>query len=269
VLGLREVMDAPELLAAEWQRKDILPKIEALYHQIWVYGPEGFWDPLMGLDVSAGLRARMTYCGFLHRTVPQSFTRPFDTDGNFILVTTGGGGDGVELLRQVLAAYERDPALPHDALLVLGPFMPTEAREEIAGRAAALGRVSVIEFDNRIEKLIVESQGIVGMCGYNTFCEALSFDKRALMVPRVAPRQEQYVRALRAAELGLIDMLHPDEAEDPAVMVEALRRLPNRPLPSEIGCAHMMNGLETIGDRTFDLISRRHGRMLSVIEGGF
>jgi hypothetical protein len=52
-------------------------------------------------------------------------------------------------------------------------------------------------------------------------------------------------------------------------MVEALRRLPNRPLPSEIGCAHMMNGLETIGDRTFDLISRRHGRMLSVIEGGF
>ena len=269
VLGLREVMDAPELLAAEWQRKDILPKIEALYHQIWVYGPEGFWDPLMGLDVSAGLRARMTYCGFLHRTVPQSFTRPFDTDGNFILVTTGGGGDGVELLRQVLAAYERDPALPHDALLVLGPFMPTEAREEIAGRAAALGRVSVIEFDNRIEKLIVESHGIVGMCGYNTFCEALSFDKRALMVPRVAPRQEQYVRALRAAELGLIDMLHPDEAENPAVMVEALRRLPNRPLPSEIGCAHMMNGLETIGDRTFDLISRRHGRMLSVIEGGF
>jgi predicted glycosyltransferase len=103
-------------------------------------------------------------------------------------------------------------------------------------RAAALGRVRVIEFDNRIEKLIVESQGVVGMCGYNTFCELLSFDKRALMVPRVSPRKEQYVRAFRAAELGLIDMLHPDEADDPRVMVEALKRLPTRPRPSDVGC---------------------------------
>jgi predicted glycosyltransferase len=150
----------------------------------------------------------------------------------------------------------------------MGPFMPADAREEIAGRAAALGRVRVIEFDNRIEKLIVESQGVVGMCGYNTFCELLSFDKRALMVPRVSPRKEQYVRAYRAAELGLIDMLHPDEADDPEVMIAALRHLPNRPRPSDVGCAHMMNGLDTIGDLTFDLISHRHQPMLSVIEGG-
>jgi predicted glycosyltransferase len=268
VLGLRDVMDAPELLAAEWQRKDVLPKVEALYHQIWVYGPEGFWDPLKGLGASAALRARMTYCGFLHRTVPQSYARTLGNDGNYLLVTTGGGGDGVELLRQVLAAYERDGALPHDALLVMGPFMASEAREEIAARAAAIGRVNVIEFDSRIEKLIVESQGVVGMCGYNTFCELLSFDKRALMVPRVAPRKEQYVRAYRAAELGLIDMLHPDEADNPAAMVAALKRLSKRPSPSEVGCHHMMNGLDTIGDRVFDLISHRHRPMLSVIKGG-
>jgi predicted glycosyltransferase len=268
VLGLRDVMDAPELLAAEWQRKDVLPKVEALYHQIWVYGPQGFWDPLKGLGASAALRSRMTYCGFLHRTVPQSYTRSLSNGGNYILVTTGGGGDGVDLLRQVLAAYESDAALPHDALLVMGPFMASEAREEIATRAAAIGRVNVIEFDSRIEKLIVESQGVVGMCGYNTFCELLSFDKRALMVPRVAPRKEQYLRACRAAELGLIEMLHPDEAENPAAMVAALKRLSQRPSPSEVGCHHMMNGLDTIGDRVFDLISNRHRPMLSVIKGG-
>jgi predicted glycosyltransferase len=268
VLGLRDVLDSPELLAAEWKRKDIMSRVEAFYHQIWVYGPEGFWDPLMGLEVSASVRARMTYCGFLQRSLPQSYIQPADGDqDDYILVTTGGGGDGLELLRQVLAAYECEPNLPSDALLVMGPFMPGEAREEVAMRAAALDRVRVIEFDNRIEKLIVESQGVVGMCGYNTFCELLSFDKRALMIPRVSPRKEQYVRAFRAAELGLIDMLHPDEADDPRVMVEALKRLPTRPRPSDVGVAHMMNGLDVIGDRTFDLISHRHRRMLSVIEG--
>ena len=30
--------------------------------------------------------------------------------------------------------------------------------------------------------------GIVAMGGYNTFCEILSFDKRALIIPRTVPR---------------------------------------------------------------------------------
>jgi predicted glycosyltransferase len=269
VLGLRDVLDAPDLLGAEWQRKDMLRKVESLYGQIWVYGPEGFWDPLTGIEGAEALRPRMTYSGYLHRTVPHSLTRPMHQAGDYILVTTGGGGDGFDLLSQVLAAYEIDRGLPHDALMVLGPFMPAEEREVIFRRAESIGRIGIIEFDSRIERLIVESQGVVGMCGYNTFCEVLSFDKRALMVPRVAPRSEQYVRARRAAELGLVDTLGPDEAADPKVMIEALRRLACRPLPSEVGCAHMLNGLDVIGDMVFHLIESHQKPKLSVIEGGY
>lgn len=36
---------------------------------------------------------------------------------------------------------------------------------------------------------------VVAMGGYNTFCEILSFDKPALIVPRVKPRLEQAIRA--------------------------------------------------------------------------
>jgi predicted glycosyltransferase len=49
------------------------------------------------------------------------------------------------------------------------------------------------------------------MGGYNTFCEILSFDKPALIVPRTAPRLEQWIRARRFAELGLVDMLGPEQ----------------------------------------------------------
>ena len=45
------------------------------------------------------------------------------------------------------------------------------------------------------------------MGGYNTFCEILSFDKRALIVPRTRPRLEQYIRAVEAERLGLVSML--------------------------------------------------------------
>src|SRR5688572_28894368 len=39
VLGLRDVMDAPHLLDAEWKRKNVMPQIAQYYDHIWVYGP--------------------------------------------------------------------------------------------------------------------------------------------------------------------------------------------------------------------------------------
>jgi len=47
------------------------------------------------------------------------------------------------------------------------------------------------------------------MGGYNTVCEAVSFRKRALVVPRVTPRREQLIRAELFRERGLVDLLHP------------------------------------------------------------
>ena len=67
ILGLREVMDAPDLLDAEWKRNDVMRKIGKLYDMIWVYGPPEFYDPLNGLDVPANVRAKMKFVGFLQR----------------------------------------------------------------------------------------------------------------------------------------------------------------------------------------------------------
>ena len=51
---------------------------------------------------------------------------------------------------------------------------------------------------------MVDAVGVVAMGGYNTFCEILSFDKRALLIPRTKPRLEQFIRTSRAEELGLV-----------------------------------------------------------------
>jgi predicted glycosyltransferase len=86
------------------------------------------------------------------------------------------------------------------------------------------------------------------MAGYNPFCESLSFDKRAILVPRVRPRREQVLRAQRAAALDLAHALDPQDRHRPAVMTDALRRLADRPTPSQRRSAAMLNGLETITD---------------------
>ena len=248
VLGLRDVMDEPTALVPEWERKKVLPALEDLYDEVWVYGMKQICDPFDGLDMPASVRMKTRYTGYLRRRVPSVGTASHlpMTEDPFILVTAGGGGDGDGLMDWVLRAYERDPDLPYPALLVLGPFMSQENQADFMERAAELDRVNVITFDSRIESLMARAAGMVSMGGYNTFCEILSFDKRALIVPRTEPRLEQYIRAQRAEELGMVSMLVDDGDRDPGRMAAALRRLPSQPKPSEQLSPEVLGGLEEV-----------------------
>ncbi|MEM9732084.1 MAG: glycosyltransferase [Pseudomonadota bacterium] len=256
VLGLRDVMDAPDLLEEEWKKKEVMEKIAALYDDVWIYGPEHFWDPLQGLNVPRRVREKCRYTGFLYRELPQDTDTPVQHNlpDDFILVTAGGGGDGADLMSMVLAAREHDRNLIFPLVLVPGPFMKQELREDIHRRAANLTAVKVIDFDNSMEKIMNRATAVVGMCGYNTFCEVISFDKPTLFVPRTHPRQEQLIRATRASELGLTRVLDADQAVDPEKMADALHRLPNAPSPSQSTAQVDLNGLSVIAHRVEELL---------------
>ena len=120
VLGLRDVLDEPRLLEPEWQRKNVLPALRELYDEIWVYGLPQICDPLEGVSLPISVRQKMVYTGYLHREVPTHGApprMPEITNRPYLLVTTGGGGDGEALIEWVLRAYEHDPLLPYPALL--------------------------------------------------------------------------------------------------------------------------------------------------------
>ena len=257
VLGLRDVMDSPALLAAEWARADVLAKLESLYDDVWAYGPRDFYDPLAGIPGSAALSARLAWTGFLRREIPGGAAPTPTLPGDRLLVTVGGGGDGADLLHQVIAAQEADCGPHPPVTMVLGPFIKAEERDEIRQKGARLPNFELIDFDNRLEVLMDAAAGVVAMGGYNTFCEILSLDKRALIVPRVRPREEQLIRARRAAELGLVDMLLPDEAAEPVRLAAALRALPHRVRPSETTYGAPLDGLDKIGDLVGAIMARR------------
>ncbi|MDX8495188.1 glycosyltransferase family protein [Mesorhizobium sp. VK22B] len=267
VLGLREVMDAPHLLEAEWARKDVMRKIGLFYDKVWAYGPPDFYDPLTGLDVPPAVRAKMRFVGFLQRSLPRNELPGHRPEGDYILVTTGGGGDGAELIHDVIDAYQQDPKLQHRALIVLGPYMPARKRNKLLKKGSKIPYIKIIEFDNRMEDLIAGAKAVVAMGGYNTYCEILSFDKPALIVPRVEPREEQLIRARRAAELGLIEMLLPEEAKDSQRFADALVALPDRPPPSQSNPHLRLEGLPHISEIVAELLDRRASPQLSVIEG--
>ena len=254
VLGLRDVLDEPEVLAAEWERKGALSAAEKFYDELWVYGVRDVYDPTEGLALSDELRARMHWTGYLRREITDQVEVPGIP---YVLITPGGGGDGAAMVSLALDAYEQDPELRPDAVLVYGPFLSGEVRESFDARVNKLGgRVTSVGFDSRIESLIAGAEGIICMGGYNTFCEVLSFDKRAVIVPRTVPRLEQWLRASRAEQLGLVRML--DENRDgmtPEAMIDAIRRLPTQNKPSDAGADGLLDGLDVVISRANNLMS--------------
>jgi predicted glycosyltransferase len=255
VLGLRDIMDEPGALQAEWARKQVMPALDVLYDEIWVYGRAGIHEPLAGLDVPASVAAKLSYTGYLRRVAGEEpgVVLP-NLPAPYLLVTPGGGGDGAALIDWVIAAYESDPGLPWPALLVFGPFMPAAERDGFLARLRRDGRLHAITFDAALETLMRDAAGVVAMGGYNTFCEILSFDRPALLVPRVVPRLEQSLRAERAAELGLARHLPADAPRDPAVMAAALRDLPAQDLPSSRLPDGLLDGLDRVVERVRALV---------------
>jgi predicted glycosyltransferase len=245
VLGLRDVMDEPHRLVEEWRPKNVNAVLEKLYDEIWVYGLPQICDPLEQMKLKSSTKQKISFTGYLPRqastTLPlpdrEIFKRPY------LLATTGGGGDGEEMIDWVLSAYELDALLPYPVLLVLGPFMSPDARKHFSNRAKKLERVDVLTFDPNLEGLMAKAAGVVAMGGYNTFCEILSLDKKAIIIPREKPRLEQRIRAIRAQELGLINVLLDDGNRDPKKMTQALRSMPKQKLPSQIIVPGLLEGL--------------------------
>ncbi len=254
VLGLRDVLDEPEVLRAEWDRKSALDATERYYDEIWVYGLQDVYDPTAGLDLSPQAQSRMHWTGYLRRDLGQAATPP---EQPYVLITPGGGGDGAMMVDLVLSAYEQDTNLSPRALLVYGPFLSGDTRAAFEERVAQLnGRVTAVGFESEIETLFKGAQSVVCMGGYNTFCEVLSFDKPAVIVPRTTPRLEQWIRASRAEELGLVTML--DETRDgwtPDAMIKAIRTLENQPPPSLAISSGLLDGLEYVTQRVNTMLA--------------
>jgi predicted glycosyltransferase len=246
VLGLRDVLDDPDVLLQEWIRKDALQAMEDFYDAIWIYGPEAVYNPLQGLPLSPKTAAKVSYTGYLRRPNGTRASSPIAEP--YILVTPGGGGDGSALIDWVISAYEADPTLAPRAFIVFGPFLDKTAKVAFDERITRLApRVEAIDFHTRMEELQHHATGVVAMGGYNTFCEILSADKPAIIAPRKRPRMEQYIRATAAQKLGLVRMLDPDEdGHNPAVMAEAIRGLPHQPPPGAAQLPGLLDGMDRI-----------------------
>ncbi len=215
-LGLRDVLDEPAAVRREWEALRYEEAIRDFYDAIWVYGDAQVYDVASEYGLSSDVVGKLRYVGYLDRSLTEEtqqepagrHLREQIPDGPYALCTLGGGQDGSDLALAFASA--RLPEGLHGVILT-GPFMPAEIRRGLHRLAEKRPRLHVIDSTSEPTALLRGAERVVSMAGYNTACEVVSFEKPALLVPRVVPRREQWIRAERFRELGLVDVCLPGE----------------------------------------------------------
>ncbi len=214
VLGLRDILDDAAVIRNDWREKNVYTYLDRLYDEIWVYGNRDIYDPTEMYAIPEQIHNRIQYTGYIPRKKISARTRNavrkkyrVSDDDRFILVTTGGGGDGLEVIEHYLAMHDHFPtSLPFKSIIITGPFMPKSIREAFAKRAKKYN-IKTLPFHPRMEELMSAADLVVCMGGYNTICEILTQHTPALIIPRETPRKEQLIRAIRLKEEGLLDFI--------------------------------------------------------------
>ncbi len=240
VLTLRDIIDDPERTIERWRRERTCETIDRLYDDVVVYGAREVFDIVREYRLPSSLAAKTHYAGYIRREPSGSVTglraRLARGADRLVLVTVGGGGDGRHLVESYLEGLaRRGPEGLGDrvhSLVVCGPEMDADVRQRVRLRHGHRRDVSIIDFTPDLVTTMAASDVVVGMGGYNTVCEVLSLAKPAVIMPRRAPRLEQWIRCTRLADLGLVRVVHPEHDPAGALMREVGAALVAPPPPA-------------------------------------
>jgi predicted glycosyltransferase len=245
VLGLRDILDSPETVRANWTKDKTYEVLENLYDHVLIYGVRSIFDVAKSYGLSPRVSKKLTYCGYITDerpvvTSPLKLRRELGVKKPFILATGGGGGDAFPLLAAFVDATKLIPNC--SALVLTGPLMSPADRQLLEVRANGHDRIMFKDFVPEVRDYVGAADAVVSMCGYNSATEILSMASRALVVPRtwqygeharrksVIAEGEQIMRAEAMSRRGLLRMLPPDEL-DPEQLARELRSLLRSPRP--------------------------------------
>lgn len=239
VLGLRDILDAPETVQRRWELEGAYEAIERFYDAVLVYGQRDVYDIAAAYGFSPAISAIVRYTGYVCTPDMPRYTARARAKylsgaapGTKLLVAmAGGGADAYPMMSALLDALPLLQAeQPCELALVTGPFMPREQRRTLEARARVMpgAHVSITVSDPL--SYIAAADVVFSMCGYNTTMEIMRSATPAVLIPRRGPSAEQRTRARLFAERGWVDMVDPDDLGGDALLAATRRALASGPV---------------------------------------
>jgi predicted glycosyltransferase len=244
VLGLRDVLDKPGVVARELEGKG-WRGVPDLYHRVLVYGGSHLVDH----ETEYGLPMVPEYCGWVVGAIP-----PAERHARRLVVAAGGGGDGAQVFKLGRRLVELHPSW--HGVIAAGPY--ARSVSDLKPRHGLRKRLTVLESVGGCGPLFAGADAVLCMAGYNSTLEALAAGRRPILVPRRSPRREQAIRAGRLAALGLAHVVDEGAA---AREVSWLLGRDHAVSPAELERAGLrLDGAERAAERIVAMARSRAGR---------
>src|SRR5262245_38116312 len=220
-----------------WAELAVCAIVERWVDRVLVHGsPE-----LIPLDRTFGLASRLqdrlVYTGYV--ADDPSDDRGSATPAGEVVISGGGGRVAMSLFRTALDARPLAPGAARLPWRILtGPYLDAEARGELEGRAAALGRLGdrpalVVEsFREDFPALLRRAALSVSQAGYNTVLDVVQSRVRAVVVPYEGSGDEQPLRARLLAERGVLEVVPAAECTAPRLAAAMEAALTRRDFPA-------------------------------------
>ncbi len=263
VLGLRDILDEPAQVLAEWRPFKMQKRIAEFYDRVVIYGDAAVFNPVAAYQFPAALAERTRFCGYIfnreHEAALENFERPFPPRAErirpVVLATMGGGEDGARALENFIHACA---GATWQGVAVAGPMMPDAELARLQTLAAKNG-VTLRSYVPHLSALFPQVDALVCMGGYNTLVEAAALGVPTVCIPRITPRTEQLIRAEAFARLGLLQVCRPDEltlAKLRGQISTALRNVPGE-LSARAHGALNFNGAQQAAEHLYSLAAER------------
>ena len=216
ILGIRDIIDSPDLIREQWHREGTFKAISTYYDEVLIYGCEDVFDAAAAYGLRDEVQTNVTYTGYVcsnkpHKSKAQARRDLGVTKDQLVLVTAGGGHDGYPMMQACVDACRLlGPHRPFEVMFIAGPLMEHSLKKSLHRQGAELN-IRVMSHVHESLGYLEAADLVIAMAGYNSMCEILSLKKRALVIPREGPRAEQKMRSRMFADRGLVDVLYPHE----------------------------------------------------------
>lgn len=215
VLGLRDILDAPEVTRALWEREGTYEAIRRYYDEIFIYGRKEIFDTGAHYGLEGDFAHKLRYVGYVCEHEPyknrSEMRSDLQVENRLMVVTGGGGADAFPMMLECMKAFRllgADSRL--EAIFITGPLMEGGQREHLRELAKGLKARVLVHVEDHLGYMNAADL-VVTMAGYNSLYQLLRLRKKGLVIPRSGPSAEQKTRARLFAERGLVEVVQPGE----------------------------------------------------------
>jgi predicted glycosyltransferase len=187
------------------------------------------------------LNCEVQFTGYVAQPQPTAIAElpELAPDKPLILVSVGGGRFGHELLDCVAhTAPILQHHIPHQIQVFTGPFMPEAKLLELQAIAAGTPNMRVDRYTPNLLSYMQQADLSISMSGYNTTMNVLTTGVRAMLLPFTGnDDQEQRIRAQKLANLGVVEMIQPEDLDPNRFAQKVITYLQTQPSPWRFDCA--------------------------------